>query len=141
MKKINMLKNISIKEWLKIILITLAVFAVFGTVTALWQNPFFTRMTPISWVDFVILSLEAVLLGLFFGISRSVCATKKMTAGGLFGFLGFGCSICNKLLLLLFSSSFLLTYFEPIKYYLGFLGILILAIALRQKLLVKQEVG
>jgi len=126
--------EISYREWFISLSITVATFLLFGTVTALWSNPFFIRMTEVSDLDYVILGFETILIGLFFGIRAQKCAVKKTGFGGIFGFLGFGCSLCNKLLLLLFGSSFLLTYFEPIRYYVGVTGILIFSFALFQKL-------
>ena len=108
--------EISYREWFISLSITVATFLLFDTVTALWSNPFFIRMTEVSDLDYVILGFETILIGLFFGIRAPKCAVKKAGFGGIFGFLGFGCSLCNKLLLLLFGSSFLLTYFEPIRY-------------------------
>ena len=75
-----------------------------------------------------------MLIGLFLGIPKPRCASKKAGIGGVLGFLGFGCSICNKLLLLTLGSSFMLTYFEPIRYYVGATGILIFSFALYQKM-------
>ena len=126
--------EISYREWFISLSITVATFLLFDTVTALWSNPFFIRMTEVSDLDYVILSFETILIGLFIGIRAPKCAVKKAGFGGIFGFLGFGCSLCNKLLLLLFGSSFLLTYFEPIRYYVGVTGILIFSFALFQKL-------
>ena len=126
--------EISYREWFISLSITVATFLLFGTVTALWSNPFFIRMTEASDLYYVILGFETILIGLFFGIRAPKCAVKKAGFGGIFGFLGFGCSLCNKLLLLLFGSSFLLTYFEPIRYYVGVTGILIFSFALFQKL-------
>ena len=126
--------EISYREWFISLSITVATFLLFDTVTALWSNPFFIRMTEVLDLDYVILGFETILIGLFFGIRAQKCAVKKTGFGGIFGFLGFGCSLCNKLLLLLFGSSFLLTYFEPIRYYVGVTGILIFSFALFQKL-------
>ena len=128
------LKEINLKEWFISLVIATMVFVMMGTLTALWNNPYFIRMSPVADWDFVILSLESMLIGLFFGIRRPRCATKKAGFGGIFGFLGFGCSLCNKLLLLVFGSGFLLTYFEPIRYYVGAVGILIFTFALYQKI-------
>ena len=128
------LKEISLNEQFISLIIAAMVFVMMGTLTALWNNPYFIRMTPVTDWDYIILSLESILIGLFFGIRTRRCSTKKAGIGGVFGFLGFGCSICNKLLLLLFGSSFLLTYFEPIRYYVGAVGILIFTFALYQKI-------
>ena len=108
-----------------------------GTMTALWSNPYFIRMTEENVWDYLILSVEALLIGLFFGIRAPRCATKKAGIGGIFGF---GCTFCNKFLLLLFSSTFILTYFEPVRHYVGVLGILLFSHALLQKLLLRHAV-
>ena len=108
--------------------------------TALWSNPYFIRMTEENVWDYLILSVEALLIGLFFGIRAPRCATKKAGIGGILGFFGFGSSACNKFLLLLFSSTFILTYFEPVRHHVGVLGILLFSHALLQKLLLRHAV-
>ena len=75
-----------------------------------------------------------------FVIRAPRCATKKAGIGGIFSFFGFGCSVCNKFLMLLFSSTFILTYFEPVRHYVGVLGILLFSHALLQKLLLRHAV-
>ena len=39
-----------------------------GAMTAIWSNPFFMRMTEVSGWDYIILSFESLMIGLFFGI-------------------------------------------------------------------------
>jgi hypothetical protein len=124
------LKQLSLKEWLSTLIIASAAFLLLGTITAIWNNSFFIRMTEVNGWDYIILSFESLLIGLFFGIQASHCATKKAGIGGVFGFIGFGCSVCNKILLLLFGSSFLLSYFEPVRHYVGALGLLLFSYAL-----------
>ena len=127
------LKQISLNEWLSTLIIASAAFLLLGAMTALWSNPFFMRMTEVSGWDYIILSFESLLIGLFFGIRAPHCATKKAGIGGVLGFVGFGCSVCNKILLLLFGSSFLLSYFEPVRHYAGALGLLLFSYALIQR--------
>ena len=55
------------------------------------------------------------------------------------GFFGFGYSVYNNFFLL-FSSTFILTYFEPVRHYVGVLGILLFSHALLQKLLLQHAV-
>ena len=93
------LKEVRLKLLLISLIIATIVFVMMGTLTALWGNPYFIRMTPVKDWNYLILSLESMLIGLFFGIPKPRCATKKAGIGGFIGFLGFGCSICNKLLL------------------------------------------
>ena len=125
------------REILKIIGISITVFVIFGAVTAVYENPFFQRMPPGYWLDYVFLILESILMGLFFGLNAPVCATKKAGVGGVLGFLGFACPICNKLLLLLFGSGLLLTYLEPIRPFLGLLGVFLMSVAVYKKLSLK----
>lgn len=119
---------------LKSLLIAGGAFVLMGTVTALWQNPFFTRMTPTSGYEYWLLVAESILLGFYFGIPKAVAAATCSTVGGVLGFLGIACPVCNKILLLLFGSGLLLTYFEPIRLYVGLIGIALLIFAVQRKL-------
>ena len=136
----KLLKQLSLKEWLSTLIIASAAFLLLGTITALWNNSFFIRMTEVNGWDYIILSFESLLIGLFFGIRAPHCATKKAGIGGILGFVGFGCSVCNKILLLLFGSSFLLSYFEPVRHYAGALGLLLFSYALIQRWLLRLDV-
>ena len=136
----KLLKQLSLKEWLSTLIIASAAFLLLGTITALWNNSFFIRMTEVNGWDYIILSFESLMIGLFFGIRAPHCATKKAGIGGVLGFVGFGCSVCNKILLLLFGSSFLLSYFEPVRHYAGVLGLLLFSYAIIQRWLLRLAV-
>ena len=136
----KLLKQLSLKEWLSTLIIASAAFLLLGTITALWNNSFFIRMTEVNGWDYIILSFESLLIGLFFGIQAPHCATKKAGIGGILGFVGFGCSVCNKILLLLFGSSFLLSYFEPVRHYAGVLGLLLFSYDIIQRGLLRLAV-
>ncbi len=136
----KLLKQLSLKEWLSTLIIASAAFLLLGTITALWNNSFFIRMTEVNGWDYIILSFESLLIGLFFGIQAPHCAIKKAGIGGVLGFVGFGCPVCNKILLLLFGSSFLLSYFEPVRHYAGALGLLLVFYAFIQRWLLRLAV-
>ncbi len=106
-------------------------FGVFGTVAALWPNPLFIRMTPAGGWEIGLLALQSVLLGLFAAIWQPTCSVRTAGVGGVLNFLGIACPVCNKVLLLLFGWSALMTYFEPLRPYLALVGVLITALALR----------
>lgn len=121
-------------------LVSVVFYLVFGIVTAIIPNRFFTRMTPVGWLEYASLALTSALLGLYFGLSYYVKATKRdkscnasATAGGIFGFLTFGCSICNKILVFFLGVTGILTYFEPIRRYLGIVSIGLLGTAIFYK--------
>ena len=44
-------------------------FLVFGMVTAIIQNPFFIRMTPVKWIEWTSLVLTSLLIGIYIGLS------------------------------------------------------------------------
>ena len=121
-------------------IIASAAFLLLGTITALWNNSFFIRMTEVNGWDYIILSFESLLIGLFFGIRSPHCATKKAGIGGVLGFIGFICPVCNEILLLLFGSSFLLSYFGPVRHYAGALGLLLFSYALIERWLLRLAV-
>ncbi len=115
-------------------LLAMLSFAAFGTVTALWENPFFIRMTPTSGFEISLLALQAIMFGIYFSVPTAYCSTKSLSTGGVLGFLGVACPVCNKILLYVFGAELLLTYLEPARIYLAVIGTLIVGLALYVKL-------
>ena len=109
-------------------------FAALGTVTALWENPFFIRMTPTSGFEIALLLLQAIMFGIYLSIPSNHCPTKTLSAGGVLGFLGIACPVCNKILLYAFGAELLLSYLEPARVYLAVVGTLVVGLALYIKL-------
>lgn len=105
-----------------------ASFAMLGTVTALWSNPFFIRMTPVGGWEVALLGLLSLLLGNYVAIRRPRCSIRSASVGSVTGFLGIACPTCNKILMLLFGGELLLSYYEPIRLYVAAAGVLILAV-------------
>ncbi len=105
--------------------VAIASFAALGTMAALWENPIFIRMTPAGDLEIVLLGMLSLLLGVYVGIRRPFCSVKTVTTGGVLGFIGVACPVCNKVLLLLFGGELLLTYFEPVRIYVAALGVLL----------------
>lgn len=108
----------------------LLAFISLGTVSALWTNPFFMRMTPAGGWEIGLLGLLAVLSGVYVALRGAACADRTAGAGGVLGFIGIACPVCNKILVLLFGGELLLTYFEPIRIYVAAAGAAILALAI-----------
>ena len=115
-------------------------YLIFGTVTAIISNRFFTRMTPFGLWERISLIVASMLLGLYIGLAYyskssgkdNVCNTTA-TAGGVFGFLTFGCSICNKILVFFLGVAGVFAYFEPIRPFLGILSIGLIGFAIFTK--------
>ena len=105
--------------------VAVGTFGVLGTVSALWQNPIFIRMTPTGGFEITFLALLSILSGAYVVVRRPLCSNNRAGAGGLFGFLGIACPICNKILVMAFGSQVLLTYYEPVRIYVAAFGVVI----------------
>lgn len=102
--------------------VAVGLFVLFGVVTGLIPNPIYVRMVPRTALDYLYLTTTSVFAGAFVAqrTPTTDSADDRFAAGGVVGgFLAFGCPICNVLLLTLFGSSALMTYFEPYRPLLG----------------------
>ena len=108
----------------------LVCFALLGTVAALWENPFFIRMTAAGGWEIGLLAILSVLTGVYVALRRSACGMRRAGAGGVMGFLGIACPVCNKILLFLFGGDLLLTYFEPVRIYVAAGGSILVTAAI-----------
>ena len=116
-------------RWANGAFVALLAFVTLGTVSALWNNPLFMRMTAVGGWEITLLGALSMLLGLYVAVRRPACADRTAGAGGVLGFLGIACPVCNKILLLLFGGELLLAYFEPIRLYVAAAGAATLAVA------------
>lgn len=124
-----LLSNPSLRLWAKGAAVALLAFLGLDTVSALWSNPLFMRKTPAGGWEIELLGALSMLFGLYVAIRRPACAGRTAGVGGVLGFLGIACPVCNKILLLLFGGELLLTYFEPVRLYVAAAGTAILAVA------------
>ena len=121
------------------IVLAIAGFVLLGTVAALWDNPFFVRMTPAGGWEIAMLAAMAAISGVYVAIRRPFCSVKGAGAGGVLAFLGVACPVCNKILLLIFGGELLMAYFEPVRIYVAAAGALLIAwITLREYLLIRR---
>lgn len=123
-----LLSNPSLRLWAKGAAVALLAFLGLDTVSALWSNPLFMRKTPAGGWEIELLGALSMLFGLYVAIRRPACAGRTAGVGGVLGFLGIACPVCNKILLL-FGGELLLTYFEPVRLYVAAAGTAILAVA------------
>ncbi|MGB3279619.1 MAG: hypothetical protein WBA92_10550, partial [Pseudorhodobacter sp.] len=110
-------------------LIGLALFVALGTVTAVWINPFFVRMTPVGPWELGATTLTAILAGVIVGLWVPQCRLRTSGAGGVASFLGIACPTCNKVLILIFGGPALLAWFDPVRPYLAVAGVIIMSFA------------
>ena len=136
----DMAGNFTFKRIFTGVAVAIVSFAGLGTVSALWDNPIFVRMTPAGGWEVALLAALSLLLGAYLVIRRPVCSVKAAGAGGVLGFLGVACPVCNKVLLVLFGGELLLTYFEPIRVYVAAAGVfIVLAVVLREWTIVRKN--
>jgi len=115
-----------------------AVAVVTAIPTAIIDNPWFTRMTPVYadqyffWIGTSLLT--GALLATYFGGLRADRASGAGAAGGVLGYLAFGCPICNKLIVALLGVSGAMDYFAPAQPFLGALGLVAAGAALSYRL-------
>ncbi len=103
-------------------------------------NPstFFIRMTPTSAQDYVIWGISAVLIGMISALawlyptrtSQDGTGTGRALFGTFLSFLSVGCPICNKLVVLLLGLSGAMTFFNPLRPFLGIASIVLLGVTL-----------
>ena len=135
-----MIPNLSLARTVQGIAVAIGCFAALGTVAVLWENPLFVRMTPAGDLEIAVLAVLSVLLGAYVAIRRPFCSAKTAGAGGVLGFIGIACPVCNKILLLIFGGELLVTYFEPVRIYVAAVGVLAVAAATaREWVLAKRQ--
>ena len=111
------------------IAVGIALFAVLGTVTAVWANPVFVRMTPVGPWEFGATVLTALLAGVTVALWVPRCRLRTSGAGGLASFLGIACPTCNKVLMLIFGGPALLSWFDPVRPWLAAAGVIVMGFA------------
>ena len=123
------LNDDSLRRSLRGLAVGITLFAVLGTVTAVWANPFFVRMTLVGPWEFVASALTASLGGVTAALWVPQCTLRASGTGGLASFLGIACPTCNKVLMLVFGGPALLAWFDPLRPWLAAAGLVIMGIA------------
>ncbi len=119
----------TLKAWAITISAAAIGLVVIGLPTAIYENPFFVRMTPVRAQDYVIWIMSSVLVGLIVGshfVASSTSGDEKIVSGGVLSVLAVGCPTCNKLVVLLLGTTGALTFFAPLQLYIGVASVLLL---------------
>lgn len=113
-----------------------------GTPTGIVRTSLFTRMTPVTWWDYPVWAISAVLVGLTAATYVRVGdvppagpdrARRTLGATVLAG-LAVGCPICNKVVVGLIGVSGALSYWAPLQPVLGMLSVALLLAGLAVRL-------
>lgn len=127
--------------WGLSLLYTLGAALLIGIPTVLIPNHFFVRMLPSSPQDYVIWILSVLLLGPVLALAtlyppestkdqEKSAGGKQAMLGTFLSFFSVGCPICNKLVVLLLGLSGAMTFFNPLRPFLGIASIVLLAVTL-----------
>ena len=119
----------TLKAWIITALAAAIGLVAIGLPTAIYENPFFVRMTPVRPQDYVIWIMSSVLVGLIVGshfVASSTSGDGKIVSGGVLSVLAVGCPTCNKLVVLLLGTTGALTFFAPLQLYIGIGSVLLL---------------
>lgn len=112
-----------------------AIAVVLAIPTAILDNPFFTRMTPVEPEQYAFWIITSLLSGALLAtyilpeLRHGIAATGA--GAGLLGVFAVGCPICNKLVVALVGVSGALNYFAPIQPLIGLAAVALTAWALR----------
>jgi len=131
-----------LRRWL--VAVTVAVLAglAMGVPTGIVPTSFYTRMTPVTWWDYPVWAISALLVGLTaatyvrVGGAAPAGPDRRQRALGATVLSAFavGCPICNKLVVALVGVSGALSYWAPLQPVLGVLSIALLLTGLAVRL-------
>lgn len=122
-------KDDNLRRGLRGVAVGITLFLALGTITAVWANPLFVRMTPVGPWELGATVLTAMLGGVTSALWVPQCTLRASGTGGLASFLGIACPTCNKVLMLVFGGPALLAWFDPLRPWLATAGLAIMGIA------------
>lgn len=105
---------------------------VVGVPTDVVDTDWFTRMTPVRWWEYPVLTLTAVLTGLWFAIVRAEFDERGrvgVLGTSLLSTLAVGCPVCNKIVIGLLGVSGALGVWAPIQPVLAVVSLAALSVA------------
>jgi len=132
----------SLRRWLVATVATVAAALLIGTPTGIVHTNFYTRMTPVTWWDYPVWALSAVLAGLTAGTyvrgrdgeTSGPDRSRRTVGATLLAVFAVGCPICNKIVVAILGVSGALTYFGPVQPLLGIVSVGLLAAGLAIRL-------
>lgn len=131
-----------LRRWVVAFMVAVLSATVIGVPTGIVGTSFYTRMTPVTWWDYPVWAISAVLVGLtaatYVRIGGAAWAgpdrSRRTLAATALSTLAVGCPICNKLVLALVGVSGALSYWALPQPVLGVLSIALLLTGLALQL-------
>jgi len=133
------LRNWTARHWLVALGAGTAAALLVGLPTDVIPNPVFGRSIGVTWWSYPTLALTGILSGLlvatYVNAAPDESISRKGGAGGLLSFFAVGCPVCNKVVLLALGTVGARRWFEPVQPLLAVVSLVLLAWALRSRLL------
>jgi hypothetical protein len=131
-----------LRRWITATAATVVAALIVGVPTGVVPTSFYTRMTPVTWWDYPVWAMSAVLIGLTVATYVRVGGNRvgppdpsRRTIGAtLLTTFAVGCPTCNKLVVGSIGMSGALNYWAPLQPVLGLLSIGLLATGLAVRL-------
>lgn len=127
------------RQWLTAAAGALGTALLMGLATVLVPNGLFSReIAPVGW-NYPVWVVTSLLAGLLIGTySRAIEPARDRSSlglvGAILGWFAVGCPVCNKIALLALGYSGALTWFAPLQPVLAAAGIVLLLVAIVQRL-------
>jgi hypothetical protein len=131
-----------LRRWVAASLVAALAAMVMGVPTGIVQTSYYTRMTPVTWWDYPVWAISALLIGLVAatyvripGRETPVPDRSGRTVGAtLLSTFAVGCPICNQLVVAVIGVSGALSYWAPFQPLLGSFSIALLLTGLYVRL-------
>ena len=129
------------RRWLAALLFAVLAGFLMGVPTGVVPTSFYMRMTAVTWWDYPVWAVSALLVGLT--AATYVAAgdalpgpdrSARTIGASLLATFAIGCPVCNKLVVALIGVSGALSYWSPLQPVLGLLGIALLTAGLAVRL-------
>ena len=131
-----------LRRWLVATVAAAVAALAIGVPTGIVETSFYTRMTPVTWWNYPVWAISAVLVGLTTATYVRVDGTsnaapdrgRRAVGAAVLSAFAVGCPICNKLVVALIGVSGALSYWAPLQPILGLVSIGMLATVLGVRL-------
>ena len=131
-----------LRRWAVAVVTAVLAALVIGVPTGVVPTSFYTRMTPVTWWNYPVWAISALLLGLIAATYVRVAAavteapdrSRRTVGATVLSTFAVGCPICNKLVVAAIGVGGATSYWAPLQPILGVLSIVILLAGLLVRL-------
>ncbi len=129
------------RRWAVVIVVSAVAALLMGVPTGIVRTSLYTRMTAVTWWDYPVWAISALLVGLTAATYLRGAVTgavpdrsRRALGASVLSTFAIGCPICNKLVVGLIGASGALSYWAPLQPVLGVASIALLATGLYVRL-------